>query len=450
MAESAAKTQELANDSYKDLTLTFQQQCLGEQLSGQVAAAAGQVDFREMQHFPMATDQFSNLSPQRLYQQQQLEPELARLPAFRPRVSSVSAASHYQRPLQSPAAATSSASTSPFSARSTSFSAPASHLSSAESVGTPPPMSANRAQCQGHHLMRPASCEQQLSPQPMAAYAALASGSLSPATSSSGSLSGLTSSQLHAPMASLSPKTAGQSGGGAGESQTLGINLEQYISKRNERERSRVRNVNDAFENLKNSLPLDVDKLTKRMSKVEILRSAISYIRDLEDILGCKQQQQQERQSEMSAAPVSPSSSSSSSLLEVNQAQKGELGTCRLYGQAGVGPVSTGEPGAPQNARGEPSTNRACNPALLAPRTTDISLKLAPAGGLKPPSALQQELADYAQVQKIVFVPQSSRLSEKRATDSLDDRIEAERGLQTDLNMGLAERNFSLDPIEGL
>lgn len=70
----------------------------------------------------------------------------------------------------------------------------------------------------------------------------------------------------------------------------LGINLEQYISKRNERERSRVRNVNDAFDNLKNSLPLEAEKLTKRMSKVEILRTAISYIRNLEEILGYKQQ----------------------------------------------------------------------------------------------------------------------------------------------------------------
>lgn len=78
-------------------------------------------------------------------------------------------------------------------------------------------------------------------------------------------------------------------------SSTLGINLEQYISKRNERERSRVRNVNDAFDNLKNSLPLDISKLTKRMSKVEILRMAINYIRDLEGVLSCNGQQQQQQ-----------------------------------------------------------------------------------------------------------------------------------------------------------
>lgn len=76
----------------------------------------------------------------------------------------------------------------------------------------------------------------------------------------------------------------------------FGINLEQYISKRNERERSRVRNVNDAFDNLKSTLPLEMEKLSKRMSKVEILRSAIDYIKSLEHLLDTEQQQTQQRQ----------------------------------------------------------------------------------------------------------------------------------------------------------
>lgn len=71
---------------------------------------------------------------------------------------------------------------------------------------------------------------------------------------------------------------------------SFGINLEQYISKRNERERSRVRNVNDAFDHLKHALPLEADKLSKRVSKVEILRQAISYIRELEQVLGYRPQ----------------------------------------------------------------------------------------------------------------------------------------------------------------
>lgn len=79
------------------------------------------------------------------------------------------------------------------------------------------------------------------------------------------------------------------------DASSLGINLEQYISKRNERERSRVRNVNDAFDNLKNSLPSETERPTKRMSKVEILRTAISYIRNLEEVLGYKQRRATDR-----------------------------------------------------------------------------------------------------------------------------------------------------------
>lgn len=104
-----------------------------------------------------------------------------------------------------------------------------------------------------------------------------------PTASSQANTCSSTSTGLPAMATSISPSDA----------LNLGINLEQYISKRNERERSRVRNVNDAFDNLKNSLPLDIEKMSKRMSKVEILRTAISYIKNLEDVLGYKQQQHQ-------------------------------------------------------------------------------------------------------------------------------------------------------------
>lgn len=103
-----------------------------------------------------------------------------------------------------------------------------------------------------------------------------------------------------------SPALSGSQLGGsmsANDALSLGINLEQYISKRNERERSRVRNVNDAFDNLKNSLPLELDKMSKRMSKVEILRTAIGYIRDLEGVLGSKQQHHQQQQQENCMQP---------------------------------------------------------------------------------------------------------------------------------------------------
>lgn len=82
---------------------------------------------------------------------------------------------------------------------------------------------------------------------------------------------------------------------------SFGINLEQYISKRNERERSRVRFVNDAFHSLQSILPADIGKQSKRMSKVEILRSAMSYIKELEAMLH-----------ERAAAAATPASAASS------------------------------------------------------------------------------------------------------------------------------------------
>ena len=120
-----------------------------------------------------------------------------------------------------------------------------------------------------------------------------ASGSLSSACSSGGDspVPAPYVPAVHSPQSPSQPQPGGspmQFGGntGGGGALSFGINLEQYISKRNERERSRVRNVNDAFDHLKHSLPLEPDKLSKRVSKVEILRQAISYIRDLEEVLG--------------------------------------------------------------------------------------------------------------------------------------------------------------------
>ncbi|KAG8238341.1 hypothetical protein J437_LFUL017202 [Ladona fulva] len=59
------------------------------------------------------------------------------------------------------------------------------------------------------------------------------------------------------------------------------------VRKRNERERARVRNVNEGFERLKRFLP--EKQRTKRnvpMSKVEVLKETIVYIRRLEIELG--------------------------------------------------------------------------------------------------------------------------------------------------------------------
>lgn len=56
-----------------------------------------------------------------------------------------------------------------------------------------------------------------------------------------------------------------------------------FIRKRNERERERVRCVNDGYIKLKEHLPLE--NKHKRISKVEILRRAIDYIRYLNEII---------------------------------------------------------------------------------------------------------------------------------------------------------------------
>ncbi|TRY67972.1 hypothetical protein DNTS_006121 [Danionella cerebrum] len=56
-----------------------------------------------------------------------------------------------------------------------------------------------------------------------------------------------------------------------------------FINKRNERERQRVRCVNDGYTRLRDHLPQEFEE--KRLSKVETLRAAISYIKHLQKIL---------------------------------------------------------------------------------------------------------------------------------------------------------------------
>ncbi|KAI7801949.1 putative achaete-scute-like protein 4-like [Triplophysa rosa] len=56
-----------------------------------------------------------------------------------------------------------------------------------------------------------------------------------------------------------------------------------FIHKRNERERQRVRCVNDGYARLREHLPREFEE--KRLSKVETLRAAISYIKHLQNLL---------------------------------------------------------------------------------------------------------------------------------------------------------------------
>ncbi|XP_054159611.1 transcription factor 15-like [Oppia nitens] len=63
-----------------------------------------------------------------------------------------------------------------------------------------------------------------------------------------------------------------------------------FIRRRNERERARVRSVNDGFERLRQHLPLSPTLKDKRLSKVETLRFAITYINHLQSVLNSKSQ----------------------------------------------------------------------------------------------------------------------------------------------------------------
>ncbi|XP_019370870.1 PREDICTED: achaete-scute homolog 4 [Gavialis gangeticus] len=59
-----------------------------------------------------------------------------------------------------------------------------------------------------------------------------------------------------------------------------------FIRKRNERERQRVRCVNEGYARLRDHLPKEL--ADKRLSKVETLRAAISYIKHLQSLLDCQ------------------------------------------------------------------------------------------------------------------------------------------------------------------
>merc|ERR1712176_378631 len=55
------------------------------------------------------------------------------------------------------------------------------------------------------------------------------------------------------------------------------------VARRNERERNRVKQVNDGFDALRKKVPFLPDK--KKLSKVEILRCAMMYIGDLKGVV---------------------------------------------------------------------------------------------------------------------------------------------------------------------
>lgn len=64
-----------------------------------------------------------------------------------------------------------------------------------------------------------------------------------------------------------------------------------FVRKRNERERHRVRCVNQGYARLREHLPQELED--KRLSKVETLRAAIGYIRHLQDLLGLRMEEEE-------------------------------------------------------------------------------------------------------------------------------------------------------------
>lgn len=72
-----------------------------------------------------------------------------------------------------------------------------------------------------------------------------------------------------------------------------------FIRKRNERERMRVRNVNEGYAVLRDHLPIEPTE--KRLSKVETLRGAIKYIKLLEKML--KESDKEQKKKETKESP---------------------------------------------------------------------------------------------------------------------------------------------------
>ncbi len=80
-----------------------------------------------------------------------------------------------------------------------------------------------------------------------------------------------------------------------------------FIRKRNERERERVKCVNDGYARLREHIPLENKE--KRISKVETLRSAIRYIKHLQTLLdSLDSQNSTETETESSAESKNPTS----------------------------------------------------------------------------------------------------------------------------------------------
>ncbi|KAK2174431.1 hypothetical protein NP493_803g00016 [Ridgeia piscesae] len=108
------------------------------------------------------------------------------------------------------------------------------------------------------------------------------------------------------------------SGCGAGDSDAAGESdccyrpRQNMTSKRNERERNRVRHINSTFGVLQRHLPGSTGK-TKKLSKVDTLHAAVKYIKYLQGILNADHVDWSPSRSGPDSPPTSTASSSPSS-----------------------------------------------------------------------------------------------------------------------------------------
>ncbi|CAN7941508.1 unnamed protein product [Ixodes hexagonus] len=115
------------------------------------------------------------------------------------------------------------------------------------------------------------------------------------------------------------------------------------VARRNERERNRVRLVNHGFNALRQHVPQTAQK---KLSKVETLRSAVEYIKELQELLG------------LTRGVTNPSSSSSpTSSSSFGAPKENRVPSCAYMGSAEASPDSNtnSSEGTPRTAKDCPS-----------------------------------------------------------------------------------------------
>ncbi|KAH0620967.1 hypothetical protein JD844_021905 [Phrynosoma platyrhinos] len=143
------------------------------------------------------------------------------------------------------------------------------------------------------------------------------------------------------------PGLAGQGGGGGGGGSAA-------VARRNERERNRVKLVNLGFQTLRQHVPNGA--AAKKMSKVETLRSAVEYIRALQQLLDEHDALSASAFLPAASAGSIPDASASSSASTAAAAALGSYPYSSAsppfdgHGRGGGGGGSSSVPGSPHSA----------------------------------------------------------------------------------------------------